>query len=138
MGNRAGIVDNPKEVNIHGKINSELDEVDLVNKIIFEDKNASKLYMDNPDFPQTELQWAEKQILKKGRNRIEALQQSEFKLSSQASSNLPLVEELKGIKNYVFRIDADTPALREAVQIQLDKLSELFPEFNFSATFGGK
>ncbi len=53
-------------------------------------------------------------------------------------SFLPLVEELREIKNYVFRIDADTPALRAAVQVQLDKLSELFPEFNFSATYGGK
>lgn len=69
---------------------------------------------------------------------IEALQQSGFNLSSQVSSNLPLAEELKGIKNYVFRIDADAPALRSAVQVQLDKLSELFSEFNFSATYGGK
>ena len=58
-----------------------------------------------------------KAIFKKGRKRIEALQQSEFNL---------------------FRIDADTPALREAVQVQLDKLSELFPEFNFSAIYGEK
>ena len=126
-----------KEVNIHGKINTELDEIDLKNKIIYEDKNASKLYMDNPDYPQTEMQWAEKQIFKKGKNRIEALQQDEFRLSSQVSSDLPAAEELKEIKDYVFRIDADTQELRSAVQIQLDKLSELFPEFNFSATYGG-
>lgn len=127
-----------KEVNIHGKINTELDEVDLKNKIIYEDKNASKLYMDNPDFPQTEQNWAEKQIFKKGKNRIEALQQEEFRLSSQFSSDLPSVDELKGIKDYVFRIDADTPELRSAVQTQLDKLSELFPDFNFSAIYGGQ
>ena len=60
--NATNIVNNPKEINIHGKINSEIDEIDLVNRIIFEDKNASKLYMANSDFPQTELQWAEKQI----------------------------------------------------------------------------
>ena len=58
---------NPKGVNIHGKINSELDEVDLINKIIYEDKNASKLYMENADFPQTEMKWAETQIFKKGK-----------------------------------------------------------------------
>ena len=131
------VVNNPKEVNIHGKINSELDEVDLVNQIIYEDKHASRLYMDNPDYPQTELQWAEKQIFNKGKNRIEALQQKEITLSSTVSSALPSIEELKEIKTFVFRIDADTPELRNAVQIVLDKLSEIFPEYNFSAIFGG-
>ena len=114
------IVNNPQNVNIHGNINSELDEVDMINKIIYEDKNASKLYMDNPDFPQTELQWAEKQIFNKGKNRIEALQQDEFRLSSKVSSDLPSAEELREIHNYIFRIDADTPELRNAIQIQLD------------------
>jgi len=54
-----------KEVNIHGNINTELDEVDLVNRIIYEDKSAGKLYMENPDFPQTEEQWHLKKYLKK-------------------------------------------------------------------------
>lgn len=36
--------------------------------------------MDNPDFPQTEAQWAYKQIYKKGSNRINALQQADFTL----------------------------------------------------------
>lgn len=34
--------------------------------------------MENPDFPQTEEQWAYKQIYKKGKNRIEAINQSEY------------------------------------------------------------
>ena len=127
-----------KEINIHGKINTELDEVDLVHKIIYEDKSAEKLYMENPDFPQTEVQWAEKQIFKKGSNRISSLQQPEFKLSSQVSANIPSVDELKNINDYVFRIDADTPKLRDAVQTQLEKLKTKYPEFNFSATYGGK
>ena len=49
-------------------------------------------------------------------------------MSSKVSSSLPSVEELKAIKNYIFRIDADTLELRDAVQIQLDKLSVLFLE----------
>ena len=128
---------NPKEVNIHGKINSELDEVDLINKIIYEDKNASKIYMENPDFPQTEAQWAKKQIFDRGSNRINALQQNEFKLSGPDASKIPDIQELKGIKDYVFRIDADTPELRAAVQIELSNLKEKYPDYNFSATFGG-
>ena len=128
-----------KEVNVHGKINTELDEVDLINRIIYEDKNASKLYMDNPDFPQTEQQWAEKQIFNRGKNRIEALQQKDLvRLSSQASNGLPSVEELRNIKNYIFRIDVDNPKLRNAVQSQLDRLADLYPDFRFSAIYGGE
>jgi len=37
----------------------------------------------------------------------------------------------------VFRIDADTPELRAAVQIELSNLKEKYPDYNFSATFGG-
>ncbi|WP_458475595.1 hypothetical protein [Paenibacillus sp. TH7-28] len=87
-----------KEINIHGKINTELDEIDLVNKIIYEDKSATKLYMDNPDFPQTEEQWAYKQIYKKGSNRIQALHQSEINLSSSVSDNLPSVQDILLLK----------------------------------------
>lgn len=58
-----------KEVNIHGNINSELDEVDFINQIIYEDKSAINLYMDNPDFPKTEEQWAIKQIYNKEKNK---------------------------------------------------------------------
>ena len=79
----------------------------------------------------------EKQI-KKGKNRIEAIQQNEYKLSSQLSSELPAIEDIKEIRNYVFRIDADTPALRSAVQDQLDKFSVLFSEYIFDIIYGGK
>lgn len=132
----AGVVNNPKEINIHGEISTEIDEVDLINKIIYKDKSAVNLYMDNPDVPQTEVQWAFKQILKKGANRIYALLQTDFTLSGEGS--LPDVESLKSIRDYIFRIDADTPALREAVQKQLDNLKAAFPDFNFSAIYGGE
>ncbi|MBT2284934.1 WXG100 family type VII secretion target [Paenibacillus polymyxa] len=127
-----------KEVNIHGKLNSEIDEVDLKNKIIYEDKSAKKLYMDNPNVPQTEEQWALKQIFKKGSNRITALQQTEVKLSSSVSQDVPLFEDITNIRKYVFRIDADTPKLRSAVQNELNNLKTKYPDYNFSAEFGGK
>ncbi|WP_336782595.1 WXG100 family type VII secretion target [Paenibacillus illinoisensis] len=127
-----------KEINIHGKLNSEIDEVDLKNKIIYEDKSAKKLYMDNPNVPQTEEQWALKQIFKKGSNRITALQQTEVKLSSSISQDVPLFEDITNIRNYVFRIDADTPKLRLAVQNELNNLKTKYPDYNFSAEFGGK
>ena len=114
-----------KEINIHGKINTELDEVDLKNMIIYEDKDASGLYRSDLDFPQTELQWDEKQILEKGKNRIRALQQEDFTLSSLVSSELPSIEELKQIRTLVCRINADTDALRSAVQSQVDEVGKV-------------
>lgn len=94
--------------------------------------------MDNPNVPQTEEQWALKQIFKKGSNRIIALQQTEVKLSSSISQDVPLLEEITNIRNYVFRIDADTPKLRLAVQNELNNLKTKYPDYNFSAEFGGK
>lgn len=64
------------------------------------------------------------------------MQQSDFTLSDAGS--LPDVKELKGIKDYVFRMDADTPGLRAAVQKELDNLKATFPDYNFSAVYGGK
>ena len=126
-----------KEVNIHGPRNSELDDVDLIDQIIYEDKDASSLYMENPNFPQTEQQWAYKQIFNRTKNRILALQQEQFRMSSEVSPTLPSTEGLRGIRTYVFRVSADTPALREAVQAEMDQLSELFPDYEFYAVFGG-
>ena len=126
-----------KEVNIHGPRNSELDDVDLIDQIIYEDKDASSLYMENPNFPQTEQQWAYKQIFNRTKNRILALQQEQFRMSSKVSPTLPSTEGLRGIRTYVFRVNADTPALREAVQAEMDQLSELFPDYEFYAVFGG-
>lgn len=94
--------------------------------------------MENADFPQTEQQWAFKQIYKKGSNRIDAINQSEYNLSVIGSESVPDINSLKNIRNYIFRIDADTPALRQAVEQCLGKLREKYPEYNFSATYGGK
>ena len=122
-----------KEVNVHGIINTEIDEVDLINHIIYEDKSASKLYMKNADFPQTEHQWAFKQIYKKGSNRVDAINQSEYTLSIVGSENIPSIDSLKSIRVYIFRIDMDTPTLRQAVEQCLGKLREKYPGYNFLA-----
>ncbi|MBD5136990.1 MAG: RHS repeat-associated core domain-containing protein [Lachnospiraceae bacterium] len=126
-----------KEIKVHGNIDTEFDKVYIKNIIIYEDKDARKLYGNDLDFPQTELQWAEKQILGKGKNRILALQQNNFTISSKESPELPPIDKLKQIRTFIFRINADTENLRSAVQIQVDKLSKLFPDYNISAIYGG-
>ncbi|WP_039730516.1 hypothetical protein, partial [Enterococcus mundtii] len=118
--------------------NTELDEIDLINKVIYEDKSASKLYMEKPDFPQTEKQWAYKHIFKKGSNRLDALNQTEISISGIDSSLVSSMDEIKNIKDYTFRIDTDTPALREAVQEQINNLKTKYPDYNFNVTYGGE
>jgi hypothetical protein len=45
---------------------------------------------------------------------------------------------IKDIKNYVSRIDANTDKLRVAAEEQIVKLKELYPDYEFSAVYGGK
>ena len=133
-----------KEANIfdiNGKNLTELDEVNFIEKIIYEDKNASGLYIDNPAVPQTEEQWATKQILKKGKNRVNALLQNNFKVTVETDTGEIIdysftISELKSIKDYVFRINEDTSELRIAVEDCLEQLRKLYPDFNFYAIYG--
>lgn len=48
-----------------------------------------------------------------------------------------LSSELKDVRSYVFRINADTPELRIAVEDCLEQLRILYPDYNFSAVYGG-
>lgn len=54
------------------------------------------------------------------------------------SQEIPALQEIKGIKEFVFRLDGDTPKLRQAVNKSINKLKEEFPDYKFSVTFGGE
>ena len=51
------------------------------------------------------------------------------------SDSVPEIESIKSINNYIFRIDADTPQLRAAVENCLEKLRVKYPNYNFSAVY---
>ena len=125
-----------RNIDIVGNPNSELDEVDFIRKIIYEEKDASGLYISNPTVPQTEAQWAENQIYNKGGNRIKALSQDEFRTLLDKKWYTSISGELKGINDYVFRVNADTPALRIAVEDQVNRLRVLYPKYNFTVIYG--
>lgn len=108
------------------------------NDLIFEDKHVKNLYMDNPNVLQTEQQWADNQIFKKGNNRVKALSQETFTMSIKGSDDLPDIAQLKSIRKFVFVIDADTYALRQAVEHSLNMLRWKYPEYEFWAIYGGK
>ncbi|WP_233454996.1 hypothetical protein [Paenibacillus elgii] len=105
-------------------------------------KTAKGLDILNPKTglpAQTPQQFADKQILTKTRTRINNLQDSA--VSSRPTANgtqeVPTLDEIKGIHQFVFRLDGDTPELREAVEISLEQLRKEFPEYTFNVQFGG-
>lgn len=118
----------------------ELDEVDFVNKIIYEDKTANGLYIDNPTSPQTEAQWASDKILTKTQKKIDAISKPDFNIiinnNDDVSQYSFMVDELKDIKDIRYRINADTPELRKAVEDSINALKAEYPDYSFSATFG--
>lgn len=79
-----------------------------------------------------------KQIYNKTVNRIDTIQNaSTTRLTTNGSQNVPSVSDIQSIINYVFRVNADTPALRTAAQSQINQLKIKYPSYNFSAQFGG-
>ncbi len=133
-----------KEVEIidsRGSPLGEFDEIDLKKKIFYEDKSAQGLNTLNPrtGMPvQTPEQFADKQIYTKTKNRINNLFEATGTREAKRNSlNVPNIEELKEIKEFRFRLDGDTPALRSAVENSLNKLRLEFPDYMFSAEFGG-
>ncbi|MED1726340.1 hypothetical protein P4V06_27060, partial [Brevibacillus parabrevis] len=135
-----------KEVEIvdkNGRPIGEFDEIDMKNGIFYEDKTAKGLDILNPKTglpAQTPQQFADKQILTKTRNRINNLQNSAVssRPTANGSPEVPSLEEIKGIRQFVFRLDGDTPELREAVERSLEQLRKEFPEYTFDVQFGGK
>lgn len=57
--------------------------------------------------------------------------------TTNSSKNLPTISDVQSIKNCVFRISADNPALRTAVQNQINQIKIKYPSYKFSARFGG-
>lgn len=78
-----------------------------------------------------------KQIFDKGSKRVAAVSQEEYTLSIKGSNDLPDIAQLKSIRKYVFVIDADTQALRQAVEHSLNMLRWKYPEYEFWAIYGG-
>lgn len=128
-------------VNARGKCLGEFDEIDLQNKIFYEDKTAKGLDVVNPrtGLPsQTPEQFADKQIYTKTKNRINNLANSAGTREAKTNivDNVPDILELQGIKNFVFRLDGDSPKLINAVQGSIKKLQVEFPDYTFDAIFG--
>ncbi len=132
-----------KEVEIADKQGNplgEFDEIDLVNKVFHEDKSAEGLSVISPKTGkpfQTAEKWAQKQIYAKTKERILNLQKVDHtRPTINGSVEIPTLDEIKDVRRFNFRMNADTPELREAVQKVIEKLKEEFPDYTITAEFG--
>lgn len=131
-----------KEVEIVDKMGKPIGEFDKIEKGLFvEDKSAKGLSTLHPKTGkplQTAGQWAEKQIYEKSVVRIENLQNKAVatRATKSGSQVVPSLDEIKTIRKLQFRIEGDSPELRNAVEEQIKKLSQKYPNWEFSAEFG--
>jgi hypothetical protein len=110
--------------------------------VIFEDKSAAGLSIIAPGKTtpnQTPAQWAERQIFQKTKVRVQGQASAAgTRPTAGGTPNVPSLAEVRSLRTLEFSIDADTPALRSAVDVQLRRLHEEFPTWTFRARFGGR
>ena len=127
-------------VNARGDVLGEFDEIDLNNRLLFEDKEARGLDRINPRTGRPALtvdEWAEKQLFNKTVTRITNLKlATATRASARGSTVVPSLDEVRSLRALVFRIEGDTPALRGAVENQLGRLRSSYPGWRFNAEFG--
>ncbi|GEM_PF-1138719 len=138
---RTGYYKGVEIVDGFGKPIGELDEVGLKTLQFFEDKSAKGLNILNPSTGkpfQTAQEWAEKQILNKTTTRIENLKVAVATRETVSGTPIvPTLDEIRNIKSFTFRIDADTIDLRKAVENVLNQLRKDYPGYTFDVIFGG-
>ncbi|WP_227498527.1 hypothetical protein [Synechococcus sp. PCC 7336] len=126
---------------LRGNPVGEFDEIDFRNGIFFEDKSASGLNIVNPrtGLPaQTPQQFVDRQIVGKTRNRINNLLNvaDSTRSTVNGTQNTPDLSDIRDIRSFVFRVEANSPELRTAVDNGLNQLRSDFPDFQFDVQFG--
>ena len=107
-----------------------------------ENKTASGLL--NPRNRQTEAQWAESQIFDKTVAKLDFLSRTDVQAGADVRASGkpfgfapdPTISELSTYRAYQIRVEGNWPSLKVAVANVLTRLSNRFPEFEFSAKFG--
>ena len=83
------------------------------------------------------VQGGERRIIVCVEKKWDDISQEEYTLFIDGSDDLPDIDQLKSIRKFVFVIDADTYALRQAVEHSLAMLRWKYPEYEFWAIYGG-
>ena len=107
-------------------------------------ENKTATGLRHPRNRQTEIQWAERQIFDKTVAKLEFIARSDVRAGADVRASGkpfgfapdPSISELSAYRAYQFRISEDSNAIKIAVANVLARLSNRFPEFEFSAKFG--
>ena len=88
---------------------------------------------------QTADQFADKQIYRKTRNRIRKVASlaTGTRLTPNGSQAIPAIDDIMDVRTFVFRLEGNTPELRDAVMRSLSKLKSEFPDCHFGVRFRG-
>jgi hypothetical protein len=130
-----------KNVEILDKSGKPLGEFDRIRgDVLIEEKSAKGLNTIPPGKSapmQTPEQWAERQIYKKTKTRIQNLNVATgTRDATQKNVMVPTLDEIKQLRKLEFHIDAGGDALRLAVADEIAKLRKEFPDWTFDAKFG--
>jgi len=119
----------------------ELDRVDTENNVITEDKKA-KGFERNPDPDKAILDWAEKQILDKTKNKIEFIKNADHTYidpKSDGSPFAPTVEQVKVIRTFRFRLRVPEGFMDGKLKLAIDKqikaLQEIYTDWKFEVVY---
>lgn len=121
-----------------GKPIGEFDGIDIDSKAFIEDKSArglKKINLNTGKPYQTADNWASKQIHDKTVARIENLKTA-TSTRPKIGDSAPTIDEIRDYKNLEFRVESTTQDVQDAVNKQIERLSEEFSDWNFTAVFG--
>lgn len=121
----------------------EFDGIDIENGIFYEAKSAEGLNRIHPKTgkpQQTPQQFTDKQLYQKTRTRINNLMEKAVgtRTTPDGTSEIPTLDEIKGIRNFQFQLDGDSPELRASAENSLNRLRQEFPDYKFTIRFGVK
>jgi hypothetical protein len=132
----------PKQFELEDARRSPGGEIDEMRAgAIIEDKSVTGLTKVNPRTgkpAQTPAEWAQKHIYDKTIKRLQEISggATKTRATKDGTPVFPTLSQVRTARKYHFRIEADTVALRAAVNTELARLRALFPGWKFTASFG--
>jgi len=76
-------------------------------------------------------------VFAKTAKRIEGLKQAtRTRPTGAGTPTVPSIEDIQGFRRLHFRIEADTPEVRQAVEKELQDLTTTYPNWDFTAQYG--